>query len=114
VIVVYRTYAGDRLDLQIFKARLVNGYEIEIFNNDDTVKDLSVYSNIVLEILQKQHGTLVEEFETGAGIQITGNVISWSADDEQTDLRPKFYASNCYGVLPEGKELIFNGVIEVI
>ncbi len=111
---MYRAYAGQRLDLEIYKGKLVNGYLIDIYNDDDTAKDLSIYDNVFLKIFQKQHGTEVETFETDDGLEITDNTIGWTATDDQTDLRPKYYWGECFGELANGNELIFYGVIQVI
>lgn len=112
---MFNTYKGARLDLQLYKGKAIIDYEIQVFNDDGTDFDLSVYDDIFIKIFEKKHGTLIYEYSIGSGIEDpTDNIISWSAND--IIKRPKFYYMECYGILgsPEQEELIFHGVSEII
>jgi hypothetical protein len=118
---VFKTYKGARIDLQHYKGKSIEGYEFEVFDNDDTAFDLSAYDDIIIKIFEKRHGTELLEFSEGNGDverdSPAGNSITWHASMTSMDLFPKFYYHECYGVIdesPEVNELIFHGVFEMI
>ncbi len=116
----FKTYKGGRLDLEHYRGKSIDGYAIDVFNDDDTDFDLDVYDDIFIRIFEKIHGTLVLTFNFETGISTdspAGNTIYWNATKSQMDIRPKLYWHECYGVInvnPTKEELIFQGVSEVI
>lgn len=117
---VFKTYKGGRLDLEHYKGKTISDFQVDVYNEDDSDFDLSIYDNIVLQIFEKIHGTQVLIFDmlSYGGINVdspAGNVIYWNATKAEMNIRPKFYWHECYGVLPSGQEeLIYEGVSEVI
>ncbi len=116
----FKTYKGGRLDLEDYKGKSIVGYEVEVFNDDDTDFDLGIYDDIRERIYQKIHGTLVLAFDFQNGVSTdspAGNTIYFNHTKEEMNIRPKFYWCECYGVIndnPSIEELIFQGVREVI
>lgn len=115
----FKTYKGGRLDLEFYKGKATINYEVEVFNDDGTEFDLSVYDDIKLKIFHKIHGTLVITLGMDAGeISVSSpsdNIVYLDLSDTQTDLRPKEYWYECYGVREDDEqELIFLGVAKVL
>lgn len=119
---IYKTYKGTRLDLQYYKGRLTQGFVVSVFDEDGTDFDLSNYQNIVLEIADKQHGTILLTFEMDDGdgsvslaSPIDNDVYFYLSGVILNTLRKKEYYHECYGVLSNlEKELIFHGVGDLI
>ncbi len=115
----FKTYKGDRLDLDHYRAKTINDFEILVYEDDGTDKDLSVYDDIKIEVFEKIHGTQVLSFDFQSGVSTdspAGNSIYWYATYSQTNIRPKFYWHECWGSIGSGvkRELIFQGVSTVI
>lgn len=114
-----KTYKGARIDLQHYSGTSIVGFEIDIFEDDGSDYDLSVYDSIVIKLFQKRHGTLVETF-TEEAEQILfnspiGNTIIWNGIHDEMNIRPKFYYHECIGTYTDGTpELLFHGVSDVI
>lgn len=116
----FKTYKGGRLDLEHYKGKTIDGYTIDVFNDDDTDYHLSIYNDIKLKIYEKIHGTLVLSFDFQSGISVdspAGNTIYWNATKSQMAIRPKTYWHECYGVInvnPTEEQLIFFGASDVL
>lgn len=114
-----KTYRGARLDLEFYKGKASIDYEVEVFNDDETEFDLSIYDSIALKIYQKIHGTLVLTLTQNDG-SITlyspiDNFVVINLSDSQSDLRPKEYWYECYGIREDDEqELIFFGIAAVL
>lgn len=114
-----KTYRGARLDLEFYKGKATIDYEVEVFNDDESEFDLSVYDDIRLKIFHKIHGTEVIDLGMSDGeIQVyspADNVVIINVSDSLIDIRPKEYWYECYGVREDDEqELIFFGVGAVI
>lgn len=115
----FKTYRGGRLDLELYKGKATIDYEVEVFNDDETDFDLSVYDSIMLKIFHKIHGTLVLTLtEEDGAISLyspADNFVIINVSDSQTDLRPKEYWYECYGIREDDEqELIFFGIAKVL
>lgn len=115
----FKTYKGARLDLEFYKGKATIDYEINVFNDDESELDLSIYDNIVYKLFHKIHGTEVLELGMDeGGLQFNSpmaNVILLNMSDSESELRPKEYWQECYGVREDDEqELIFFGVGKVL
>ena len=114
-----KTYKGGRLDLEFYKGKATINFEVEVFNDDDSEFDLTVYSAIYLKVFHKIHGTLVLTLDESDG-QISlyspaDNFVIIDVSDSESDLRPKEYWYECYGVREDDEqELIFFGIFKVL
>lgn len=117
---IYKTYKGARIDIELYKSKATIDFWIEVFNDDETETDLTIYSDITLTIAHKIHGTVVLTLvEDDGGIQLgspVGNSIFLNVSDSQTDaLRPKEYWYECFGTREDDeKELICFGIAKVL
>lgn len=116
---IYKTYKGTRLDLQHFKGKLTKDFIVNVFNDDNTDFDLSVYDNIVFKIFHKKHGTLVLTFDGSDGSVTLAspamNDIYFYLSGVIINIRQKEYYHTCYGVLSnQEQELIFHGISDFI
>jgi hypothetical protein len=116
----FKTYKGGRLDLEHYKGMTVYFYAIDLYNEDGTEASLSAYQDIRIKIYEKQHGTLVADFDFQTGVSVdspANNTIYWNATITEMNLRPKLYYHECTGlknVNPLIQELLFSGVSQVI
>lgn len=116
---IYKTYKGARLDLQHYKGKLTQEFIINVFNEDGTDFDLTVYSNVIYKIFHKQHGTLVLTFDEDDGsltrYSPADNDIYFYLSGVILTKRPKEYYHECYGVLDnQEQELIFHGIADLL
>lgn len=114
-----KTFKGARLDLQFYKGKATIDFEINVFNDDETELDLSVYDEIIYKMFHKIHGTRVLTLVmSDGGLQFNSpmdNEIMLNLSDVQSLLRPKEYWQECYGLREDSEEeLIFFGVAHVI
>ena len=115
----FKTYKGDRLDLEHYKGKSISSFQIDVFNDDGSEMDLDVYDDIKIKIFEKIHGTLVltTDFQTGIATDSpAGNSIYWTVSRTDVNIRPKFYWLECYGSKQSGviEELIFQGVFTMV
>lgn len=116
----FKTYKGGRLDLEHYKGMTVYFYAIDLFNDDGSEASLSEYQDIRIKVYQKQHGTLVADFDFQTGVSTdspANNTIYWNATGDEMDLRPKNYWHECTGLkntTPVIRELLFSGVSTMI
>lgn len=112
----FKTYKGGRLDVESYKGMTVYFFAIDLFNNDGSEASLSSYSDIRIKIYQKQHGTLVAEFDFQTGVSVdspANNTIYLLATTDEMELRPKNYYWECTGLkntTPVIKDLLFHGI----
>lgn len=83
---VLKTIKGDELNLRHYKGKSVVDYWFDMLEDDGTEVDLSVYSNIKLEVFAKRGGTLIDSFDNNSGLKITGNRINWNASKSRMDV----------------------------
>lgn len=115
---IYKTYRGARLDLQFYKGKSTINFVVSIFNDDDSDFDLTIYSDIVIVIQDKKHGTVILTLSMDDGevslASPADNDIYLDLSHVQTDLRVKEYWYECYGIREDDEqELIFFGVAEM-
>lgn len=113
-----KAYKGARLDLQFYRGKAVIDFEINVFKDDDTELDLSIYDDIRYKLFHKIHGTEVLELTmSDGGLQFPSpvtNLILLNISDS-VDLRPKEYWQECYGIREDNEqELIFQGVAQMV
>ena len=114
-----KTYRGARLDLEFYKSKATINFPVEVFNDDESEFDLTVYWGIFLKVFHKIHGTLVLTLDESDG-QITlyspaDNFVIIDVSDSESLLRPKEYWYECYGIREDDEqELIFFGVFKVL
>lgn len=95
-------------------------FAIDLFNNDGSEASLSEYQDIRIKIYQKQHGTLVADFDFQTGVSTdspANNTIYLLATDTEMTLRPKNYYWEGTGLKntnPVIRELLFHGVHAMI
>lgn len=119
---VYKTYKGTRLDLQYYIGKLTQEFIVQVFNDDGTDFDLSVYDDIILKIFHKQHGTVVLTFSIGAGdgsislaSPVDNDIYHYLSGVLLNSLRKKEYYQECYGVLSnQEQELIYHGIADLL
>lgn len=116
---IYKTYRGARLDLQFYKGKSVIDFPIEVFNDDNTDADLTIYNTLFFKIFDKKHGTVdLTLVEDDGGITLpspTTNILYLNVSHVQTNLRTKKRWYECYGVREDDEEeLICFGVAEFI
>ncbi len=113
-----KTYKGARLDLEFYKNRASLDYPVEVYNDDETEFDVSIYDDIKLEIAHKIHGTIVLTLTL-----LDGSLYLYSPADNfviinlpDIDLRPKEYWYECWGDrnADGARELVFFGVGKVL
>lgn len=113
-----KTYKGGRLDLEFYKGKATINFEVEVFNDDDSEFDLTIYDSIALKVFHKIHGTLVVTLD-----ESDGEISLYSPPDNfviidfssSYQLRPKEYWYECFGVREDNEEeLIFFGVFKVL
>ena len=116
---VVKTYKGARLDLEFYKGKATIDFEIGVYDDLDVELDLSIYDDIVYKLFHKIHGTQVLQLVmSNGGLQFNSpmdNIIMLNLSDGETDLRPKEYWQECYGIREDDEqELIFFGVGKVL
>lgn len=99
---------------------IVNDY-FDLFEDDDTDSDLTIYNRIVLEIFAKRGGTLIDTFDNNSGLTIEGSRVTWNASKARMDqyLRGLVYYHHMYGVIATGanagqQDVLFFGNSEII
>lgn len=93
---IYKTYKGSRLDLEIYQGKSTIDYEIEVLNDDDTEFDLSIYSSIAAKVYYRQHGELI----ISPTVSSSSNVIYLDVTLAQSGaLQLREYWIEIYGVL---------------
>lgn len=100
---VIKTHKGAELNLQHYKGKSVVDFEFEMLDDDANALDLSIYSEIHLNVYAKRGGTLMSEFDLTDGLTVSDNIITWNApktwlDDYHVGI---VYFHHCYGVISE-------------
>lgn len=108
---------GGRLDLQIYKGTEID-IITEVVNEDGTAHDLSEFNDILIQVFEKIHGTLLYEYLMSEGPEVMNspaNYVSWNVPGG-IDIRPKYYYHECAGIgaSPETDTLIYHGVLTII
>jgi hypothetical protein len=108
----YKTYQGSRLDLEIYQGKATIDYEIEVFKNDGTAFDFSIYASTVFKIYYRQHGELI----VSPTITESGNSLLLDLTIAQSAaLQTRDYWYECYGIYSGSEEeLISYGIAKVV
>ena len=111
---IYRTYKGARLDLEIYQGKSTIDYEIAVYTDEDEDFDFIIYSSLVCKIFYRQHG---EETVTPT-VSNSGNIILLDLTKAQTlALQTREYWYEIYGILViplAEQELIAYGIMKNI
>lgn len=118
-MIVYKTYRGARLDIQFYQAKSTIDFKVEVFNDDSTATDLTIYSIVLFKLFHKIHGTLLLTLEETDGAVFRAspadNDIYLDLSHVQTNLRTKEYWYEVYGIREDDEqELIFFGIGDMI
>jgi hypothetical protein len=113
-VLTYRTYRGDRLDLEFYKGKAVIDFEVLVYNDDGTDFDLTVYSSFHGTLAHKRHGTVVLPLTEPLGhltiASPADNSIYLNISDSEIDIRTKEYYLEVWGQREDDEsELIFHG-----
>lgn len=102
---IYKTYKGARLDLEIYQGKTTLDYEIQVFNSNDTAFDFSVYISIDCKVFYRQHGELI----LTPSVSTLGNSLFLDVTVAQSsDLQLREYWIEFSGIYFDGEEELIN------
>lgn len=108
---IYKTYKGERLDLEFYQGKSTIDYEIEVLNDDGSDFDFTVFDSIDLSVKYRQHGEEIisEEVDT------QDNYILLSITKEQSEsLQTREYWYEIYATDGVEEELVVYGLFKVV
>lgn len=110
--VINKTYKGARLDLEVYQGKSTVDYEIQVFKDDGTAFDFSIYDSLACKLYYRQHGDLI----ISPTITTSGNSILFDITKAQsTALQTREYWIEFYGVYASAEEELINyGICKVI
>lgn len=108
----YSTYQGQRLNLEAYKGKASIDYEIEVFKNDGSPFDFSIYTSLGFKVYYRKHG----EFIVSLSVVENASVLLLDITMAQSNaLQLREYWYECYGIFPDTQEeLITFGTFKVV
>lgn len=109
---VNRTYKGARLDLEVYQGKSTIDYEIQVFNDDGSEFDFSVYDSLLAKVFYRKHGELI----VSPTVSTADNIILLDTTMAQSAaLQTREYWIEIYGVyVSNEEELITYGIYKVV
>ncbi len=109
---IYKTYRGAELNLEAYKGKTSDDYEIEVTYDDGTAFDLSIYSSITCKIFYRKGFTEI----ISPTITTAANVVVFNLTKAQsTLLQEREYYYFIYGTFATTEEeMITYGIFKVV
>ena len=109
-----KTYRGANLDLEFYKGKATVDYAIEVWNDDDTEFDFSIYASLVCRVFYRKNGEFI--FSPTIANAPGSNIVTLGVTMVQSALlQTREYYVEAYGVYPTTaeEELITYGIFKV-
>jgi len=109
---MFRTYKGSALDLEIYQGKAAIDYEIEVLTDSGGAFDFSVYASLTFKVFYRKHGDLILTVvpTTSSNVLILDLTIAQTAA-----LQTREYFYECYGITTGGEEeLIIFRIFKVV